>query len=374
MSEKISTLNASVYQTTDKSGFLLPTLSSAEPDTQNQSLAGLQSDTALRADDIGLHIFEALVISIGAVGTFANGAVLSVLFEATHEKKQIVNILLINQISLDMFSCFWLVIVYSVKMSDIYLTGQSGFWLCVFIHSESFIWLGLLASIINLVSVAVERYAMIVHPIWHKTHFTRRKVYAIVALAWIYPLAQVEAATASTSIVVNGQCLPLQNWPSYEMKVLFGAYGFVCYYLIALSILIYCYSRILVSIRQQSRVFATQQANNSISQTSKEMNQRIQKSIIKTMIMVSVLFAVCWLPSQLYVFLQAIEAKVNFSTSIYFGTVFVAFFNACLNPFVYAANYEVVRRHLWTCLGNIPSKGHVEIITLQSNAPHVQSN
>jgi hypothetical protein len=319
--------------------------------------------------DIGLPIFQALVVSIGVIGTLANGTVLLVLFSSTQSKKQTVNMLFINQISLDLFSCFWLVIVYSVKISNLYLTGTSGFWICVFIVSENFIWFGLLGSVVNLACIAVERYAMIVHPIWHKTHFRPWMTYVAMTAAWLIAILQIQMSTLLTSVTVNGQCFQLQNWASNELKVFHGVFAFLCFYAIILVIIVYCYARILVTVRKQSRISAAQHANNPHAEATGEKKLRIQMNIVKTMILVSGSFAVCWLPSQLYVFLQSVEVIVTYISTVYYVTMLIAFFNACLNPFLYAANYEVVRRylhHLATCDKNRSAVDHVLISTIQT--------
>jgi hypothetical protein len=67
---------------------------------------------------------------------------------------------------------------------------------------------------------------------------------------------------------------------------------------------------------------------------------------VKTMILVSVSFAVCWLPCQVYTLFQSFGTDANFSTAVYYVTIFVVFFSACLNPFIYAFNYEAVKKKL----------------------------
>jgi hypothetical protein len=112
--------------------------------------------------------FEAAVITIGVTGTLANGLVLYILSASNQMKKQAVNILIVNQLSLDLFGSFWLAVIYSVKIANIYIEGSTGYWVCIFIISEDFSWFGIYGSKLNLMIIAVERYFKIVHPIWHK--------------------------------------------------------------------------------------------------------------------------------------------------------------------------------------------------------------
>src|SRR5258706_347147 len=60
------------------------------------------------------YAFESLVLLIGLVGVSANGFVLVVMCISKQLKKNMVNTLIVNQVSSDLFSCVWIVIVYAV--------------------------------------------------------------------------------------------------------------------------------------------------------------------------------------------------------------------------------------------------------------------
>ena len=59
--------------------------------------------------------------------------------------------------ALDMYSCAMLCMVQAVKLADIYLTGRWGYWLCILVLDEMFLWIGLNGSTANLVVIAVFR-------------------------------------------------------------------------------------------------------------------------------------------------------------------------------------------------------------------------
>jgi 7 transmembrane receptor (rhodopsin family) len=305
---------------------------------------------ALLVTDAGLRAFQALVVSIGLTGALANGLVLFVLVISTQPRKQTINMLFINQMSLDLFSCVWLVIVYTLKMFDLHLPGRYGYLFCIFLVGDAIIWIGLIGSMVNLVNIAVERYTMIVHPIWHKSHYRPWMIYIAMGFAWIVGILQTLTVALMTSVTINGRCFPLSIWPSYGAKIVNTVWGFVIYYVVILVILLYCYGRILVVARRRSRVFAIQHANNPLAITGKERNLSIQMNTVKTMILVSVSFAACWLPCQLYILLQSVEIYAKLNSSSYYVTMFVALFNVCSNPFLYAINYGVIRQS-WRQVG-----------------------
>jgi 7 transmembrane receptor (rhodopsin family) len=260
----------------ETSEFIVTTISSA-------------AETDVYKVDVAVTVFQALVIFIGIIGTLANVIVLSTLVISVQPKKQACNWLFINQMSLDLFSCVWLVISYSVKLYNPYLSGFSGFLICALVVGENFVWFGLTGSVTNLACISIERYLMINHLIWHKMHSRPWMTYVAMTFAWISGILQTQIAMLTTSVTVNGQCFPLSEWPNYVLRTFFGTWAFFINYFIILVIITYSYVRILVKVRHQSRVFAVQHANNPLARTGKEINMRVQMNTVKTMILNTVL-------------------------------------------------------------------------------------
>lgn len=50
-------------------------------------------------------------------------------------------------------------------------------------------WIGILASVLFLVLIAIERYYAVLHPLHHQTGMVATKLKAIVATLWVYALA-----------------------------------------------------------------------------------------------------------------------------------------------------------------------------------------
>ena len=98
--------------------------------------------------------FQYAILAIGVFGTAANALVLYALidYHLRGAKKRAVNLLMINQNLLDLSTCVLLIITMSVKMSNIYLTGTLGYFLCTIFASENASYCTMTASIINLKS------------------------------------------------------------------------------------------------------------------------------------------------------------------------------------------------------------------------------
>ena len=99
-----------------------------------------------------------------------------------------------------------LVIIFSLKLCNFYLTGTLGYWLCMpyyyyYYHhhhhhyhdywlcmlllGENLLWCSINGSQINLLSITVERYLKVVHHSWSKKVLRKWVKVAAAAFAWI---------------------------------------------------------------------------------------------------------------------------------------------------------------------------------------------
>lgn len=109
------------------------------------------------------YYFQYALIAIGIFGMFANALVLYALidYHVRETKKRQVNLLMINQNLLDITACFFVVITFSVRVSNIYLTGTLGYFLCTILVSENVTNCIMYASIINLTPMSRKSSCLI---------------------------------------------------------------------------------------------------------------------------------------------------------------------------------------------------------------------
>jgi len=117
----------------------------------------IRSSSSRGAD---FYIFQCAVVVIGVVGTATNALVLYAMVVSNQHRKQM---LIFNQNIFDFCSSLLLILIFSLNLFNIYLTGTLGYWLCMIIVSENVLWVSLTGSLINLLSVTVERYLKVVH-------------------------------------------------------------------------------------------------------------------------------------------------------------------------------------------------------------------
>ena len=67
---------------------------------------------------------------------------------------------------------------------------------------------------------------------------------------------------------------------------------------------------------------------------------RARKNIIKSLLIVTITFAICWTPNQIIYLVSNLGGYVDFSGVLYDISVVMAFCNMCCNPFIYTFQYR----------------------------------
>jgi len=293
---------------------------------------------------IGGEVYwQCAVILIGVVGTAGNAFILYALVISKQHKK---HMLIVNQNALDLFSSFFLVVTYVVKLCNIHLSGTLGYWLCIVILSENLTFWGTNGSMVNLAIVTIDRYLKVVYPIRSKKWLRRWVIYSAMAFAWFAGIVYNVMIVFYTSAIIDGVCYVYTVFESNMAKTAPTILYISFFYFTILAIFIFCYGRILAAIRHQASVMASH--GTSGSSTAQTQSHQIQTNVIKTMILVSAFYAIAWLPYNVYallVCLMLISTQV-FTGSAYYVTMFMGFLYTSANPFIYATKLNPVREIL----------------------------
>jgi len=269
--------------------------------------------------------FEVLVVVIGVIGTTANGLVVYALVASKQHKK---DELIVNQNAIDLYCCLALIIVYGYKLSNIHLSGSLGYWLCMFIYSETILYVGLFASWVNLMFPSIDRYLKVVHSVWSKKHLRKWMSYAAIACSWIIGVIHQMPMGLQASAVIDGVCYGYVIL-SPESLMALGIYFFLFTYIFVLVIFIFCYGKILMVIRRQARVIAGHSATGPGNVQA--LLHQTRTNVIKTMILVCAFYAAAWLPDKILVLLMALDTDINYMNNAYYAALFLGFFYICTN-------------------------------------------
>jgi len=289
------------------------------------------------------------VIGIGVVGVAANSLVLYALIvcHAQATKKRGVNLLIINQNCMDLCCCVFIVICRAVFVGNVYLTGALGYTLCAFFISNCPAYCVLTASVINLMTVTIERYLKVVYPLWSKRSLKRWMIYAAIVFSWIGGILSTAPLAFLFSVVSNGRCFAYALlWKNPPLKQGYMIWNFLSFFVIPLVIFVYCYGHIVLMIRKQMRVMAGHNVEGSLAQSSSQVQSEQAKwNVIKTMIIVSAFFTICYFPINIY-YVIVDDATPSHLVMGYYIAFFLPYVNISLNPFIYATKHEGVRQIL----------------------------
>ncbi|XP_055932796.1 neuromedin-K receptor-like [Argiope bruennichi] len=198
-------------------------------------------------------------------------------------------------------------------------------------------------SIITLTAIALDRYRAVVYPLKAKTSKLSAKV-AIMAI-WVFSaLAGVPYAIALRVTMVPDAQMGNDTTKPFCMNVhispvIWKVYNHVLVtlqYFVPLCLISAVYITIAIKLK-----YSGTPGNTQCERDANIMKNK--KKVIKMLILVVLLFALCWLPFQLYNILQEILPEINkykYINVIWFCCHWLAMSNSCYNPFIYAIYNE----------------------------------
>lgn len=119
--------------------------------------------------------------------------------------------------------------------------------ICSLLTGGSFIWTGILASMLFLVLIAVERYCAVLHPLQHKTGMITKKMNAIIAVCWTYAILwNVPTFSLRRYNDETGRCF--LHWPSPYLGQARAVYWVFTTAVVPVIIMGYLYIQIILKL------------------------------------------------------------------------------------------------------------------------------
>ncbi|GFR93735.1 orphan G-protein coupled receptor 40 [Elysia marginata] len=209
-------------------------------------------------------------------------------------------------------------------------------------------------STYTLTSIALDRHRVVLKPLSRR--MSRRFALVILILVWLVALCLslpyglymrvLKMRFVITKEVYRCRFVGPGYWAHFEEFLTVTT--FLLQYLIPFSLIAVAYGRIVQSLWARTQVGAVT-ANQQLSRT------RAKKKSIKLLIAVVVVFALCWLPLNLYHLLTDFHPdpeKLSYNSIVFFICHLIAISSTCFNPFVYCwlnENFreEVKSRFYW---------------------------
>ncbi|CAF0979606.1 unnamed protein product [Adineta ricciae] len=212
----------------------------------------------------------------------------------------------------------------------------------------------LLATCNTIAAMSIDRYFYIVSPkskLYWRTPHTAMLICLIIwasSLALIVPYHIILHVIASNSKT----CGP----DSYE-NFLVCFLVFCSYYAIPLVIIIVCYTKLAMHVIQSNQLIA----NHLNAKNMPKFLKRKQRKVTKMVIVVTLAFALCWLPIHILELMKCSKLSILYIVArshpkvLYTIRAFahaLAYFNSCLNPYLYAL---LNRNFCFDLIGIIPT-------------------
>ncbi|CAG9560491.1 unnamed protein product [Danaus chrysippus] len=204
-------------------------------------------------------------------------------------------------------------------------------------------------SVFTLTAIAVDRHRAIIKPL--SAHTSKRVAKVIIVIIWVLALILAAPMALSWEVIMVEEQDPVSK-VFYEKPFCdtneFGSNSIAIYrlllyifqYIIPLCVITFGYAHMA------KKLWGARAPGNA--QEIRDANQmKNKKKVIKMLVLVVALFAICWLPLQSYLLLQSFDPSVNeyrYINVIFFCFDWLAMSNSCYNPFIYAIYNEKFKK------------------------------
>ena len=180
------------------------------------------------------------------------------------------------------------------------LYGLAAKLYCLFIGPKWPLWTMTYVSTFSLVFLNIERYISIANPIYHRTNVTRRRVATLLPVVWCFVVTE-QSFVASNFIPKNGACTI--GTTSYYQNMIWIT-------LIAFVVLNFFVPVLLVTILYGHMIFCLKTSMNSqndaTSTRRNDVMEKAKKNVFKTMLLITVCYALCYVCNSTYITLYLV--------------------------------------------------------------------
>ncbi|CAH2075629.1 unnamed protein product, partial [Iphiclides podalirius] len=249
------------------------------------------------------------------------------------------------------------------------------------------------SSVFTITAMSVDRYLAITQSLRQPWMPSRRGACILLGVLWLVALAIF--APLLVVAAVEREVVPLlsrnengsawmessiefctEKWPNTINKELFGAFSFILVYAVPGSIVVVSYS--LMGRRLCSVLPPFDQTEGSANSQQRLRLVRERKRVAWILLLLAVLFALCWLPYNILQLLIDVNAVQVDSGALFLPyTLLLGHANSAINPIVYCLMTRNFRRSLRKLLchdpGNIHSSTNFHGLRQKSNTSSMRT-
>ncbi|KAM9710646.1 trace amine-associated receptor 13c-like [Menidia menidia] len=221
-----------------------------------------------------------------------------------------------------------------------------GDWACTLYYTLDYVITS--ASVVNMVLISLDRYVAVCHPLRYPSRVTAGAARLGVCLCWFSSvvfrllLLQDHIAEPGRSSSCLGECVVVISPKAGVVDTVFT-------FILPIAVILVLYGRVFSAVLAQARTLRSRVA--AIGPRHPGATATVRRSELKaarTLGIVVVVFLICFCP---YYFpaLEGEDTSVDASSAAF--EIWLAHFNSCLNPVIYALFYPWFRksiRHILT--------------------------
>ena len=167
---------------------------------------------------------------------------------------------------------------------------------CFFMMGKWPLWVMMGISSFNLIFLNIERYISIVHPIYHHTKITRKKVLKLLPVTWVFTLIEMSCFDASYG-ADNGVC----DFGSIEILHIMVTIFLILHFFLPVMLVLFLYSHMFLRLRG-----AVNSGSDNTSTKRNDMMEKAKTNIFKTMLFITICYAICYVFNCVYLILVVI--------------------------------------------------------------------
>ncbi|XP_017781474.1 PREDICTED: neuropeptide FF receptor 1-like isoform X2 [Nicrophorus vespilloides] len=278
-----------------------------------------------------------LYIPIGLVALIANTLVIAVVIKFNY-MRNVTNYFLVNLAVADLLVTIWC-------MPNSALCALTPMWLfdkfsCIV--KNYFQCVCVACSVFTITMMAVDRYLAITRPFGFTHWLTKRSTKIVIAVIWIFSVVifsplllvskmKIEMIPVAQNITMKFCIEQWSQLDGYLSQSVFGLISFIAMFAVPGVIILYAYSmmgKTLCSVRPPV------DDNDSIGTEQSFRLRRERKRVAWILLMLVLVFAICWLPYNTMLLIKDI-AIIDMDVTLMQYMLLLGHSNSALNPIIY---------------------------------------